>query len=184
MKLWRAAMIGAALTAGVLAWRLRPEAHRQQQSTPLAREPRPVSWLASWAPDQPTSLVGRVACYVWAGPLTAAGVLLGVLSGSTPTVRDGVLVFAEARGIGGRMLRWRGFAAATLGHTVIAAHRPSAALMRHELIHVRQAERWGPLFVPLYLAGLVRYGYRRNPFERAAFAAAASPRRDQPLSPA
>jgi hypothetical protein len=29
------------------------------------------------------------------------------------------------------------------------------------------------LFVPLYLAGLLRYGYRRNPFERAAYDAAA-----------
>ena len=82
---------------------------------------------------------------------------------------------AEARGLGGRMLRWRGFAAATLGHTVLTARAPTERLLRHELVHVRQAERWGPLFVPLYLAGLLRYGYRRNPFERAAYAAAAGP---------
>ena len=53
-----------------------------------------------------------------------------------------------------------------LGHVVLA--RDQAALDRtrsHERVHVRQAERWGPLFVPAYLlvAGwlLVR---RRDPY--------------------
>ncbi|MBW3605062.1 MAG: hypothetical protein KY460_09160 [Actinobacteria bacterium] len=113
--------------------------------------------------------MGRIAGYVWAAPLTVAGMLLGSLSGTTPEVRDGVLLFVGAGGVAGWMLRWRGFSAATLGHVIVAAGHPDAALLRHELVHVRQAERWGPLFVPLYLAGLLRYGYRHNPFERAAY---------------
>jgi hypothetical protein len=66
--------------------------------------------------------------------------------------------------------------AMTLGHTVIG--RTTAALdlsRRHELVHVRQYERWGPLFIPAYLicslwlrlAG--RDAYRDNPFEVEAF---------------
>lgn len=64
----------------------------------------------------------------------------------------------------------------TLGHVVIG--QTSAALdiaRRHELVHVRQYERWGPLFLPLYGAFSLalwlrgRDAYRENPFEREAF---------------
>jgi hypothetical protein len=46
----------------------------------------------------------------------------------------------------------------------------------HELVHVRQYERWGVLFIPAYLlCSLVlwltgRDPYRDNPFEREAYA--------------
>jgi hypothetical protein len=80
-------------------------------------------------------------------------------------------MFASARWLAGRMLRWRGFQAATLGHAVIALGQPDERLWRHELTHVRQSERLGPLFPLLYLAALARYGYRRSPFERAAYLA-------------
>jgi hypothetical protein len=65
-----------------------------------------------------------------------------------------------------------GAAAMTLGHVVLG--RDEAALDRtraHERVHVRQAERWGPLFVPAYLllaAWLVvrrRHPYLDHPFE-------------------
>jgi hypothetical protein len=164
--------VAAAATAAVLWWRLRPSA--STPPAPLA-EPPAIVRLASWAPAPPASPATRAAAYVWAAPLTAAGLLLGVLSRTPPRLHDGVVRFDDARGLGGRMLRWRGFAAATLGHVIIAAGTPGDQLLRHELVHVRQAERWGPLFVPAYLAGLVRYGYRRNPFERAAYAAADGP---------
>jgi hypothetical protein len=45
----------------------------------------------------------------------------------------------------------------------------------HERVHVRQYERWGPLFLPSYLfLSLYMYlrgcdPYRDNPFEREAF---------------
>lgn len=158
-----AAAIGLA-AAGVLLWRLRPST---ADDAPIA-EPAAVARLAAWSPSAPAAPLGRVGAYVWAAPLTAAGVLLGAASGKRPRVRDGVLLFADAGGLAGRMLRWRGFQAATLGHAVIAIGQPGPTLFRHELTHVRQAERFGPFFVPLYLAALIRYGYRRNPFERAA----------------
>ena len=64
----------------------------------------------------------------------------------------------------------------TLGHVVLG--RSAAALdlsQAHELVHVRQYERWGPLFIPAYLlCALVLHvrgkdGYRDNPFEREAY---------------
>ncbi len=55
---------------------------------------------------------------------------------------------------------WRrpgGAAALTLGHVVFALDRYHAARTRvHERVHVRQYERWGPLFLPAYgLASLM-----------------------------
>lgn len=170
-RLRSVAIVAGLAAAGVLLWRLRPDATKTPDTVDVD-EPAAVARLAAWAPSPPATPLSRLAGYVWASPLTAAGLLLAALSGTAPQVRDGVLVFAPARGLGGRMLRWRGFSAATLGHVIIAAERPSPRLLRHEMTHVRQAERWGPLFAPLYLAGLLRYGYRRNPFERAAYAAA------------
>jgi hypothetical protein len=55
-----------------------------------------------------------------------------------------------------------------------AAGDPSA-VRAHEQVHVRQYERWGPLFVPAYLlSSLVellrgRRPYRDNWFEREAY---------------
>lgn len=67
--------------------------------------------------------------------------------------------------------------AMTLGHTVIG--QTAAALdltRRHELVHVRQYEHWGPFFIPAYLLCSLwqwlrgRDPYRDNPFEVEAFA--------------
>ena len=66
----------------------------------------------------------------------------------------------------------------TLGHCVLG-RTPSDLdrSRRHELVHVAQYERWGPLFVPAYLVCSVwlwlrgRDSYRDNPFEVEAYAA-------------
>jgi hypothetical protein len=69
-----------------------------------------------------------------------------------------------------------GAAALTLGHIVIGQDRRALEMTRrHERVHVRQCERWGPLFVPAYLIAsvwmLARGGdiYLDNPFEAEAF---------------
>lgn len=160
--------VTAAAAAGVLLWRLRPDA--AQGEAPVD-EPEVVSRLAAWAPAPPSGVLTRLSAYLWAAPLTAAGLLVGAVSKTAPRLHEGVLLFTDARGLAGQMLRWRGFKAATLGHVIVALDEPSEQLLVHELTHVRQAERLGPLFAPLYLAGLVKYGYRHNPFERAAYLA-------------
>ncbi len=72
-----------------------------------------------------------------------------------------------------------GIMAMTLGHTIVG--RDAAALdfaRAHELVHVGQYERWGPLFIPAYLACSAAIwfrggdAYRDNPFERQAYAIA------------
>ena len=123
----------------------------------------------------------RWAAYVWAGPTSLLG--LTAIAVTAPSVRvvAGVL---EAQGPGvARLLDLLSprlaVLAMTLGHVVIA--RDATALdetRAHERVHVRQAECWGPGFVPAYLlASAVAWAtggdaYADNPFERAAWAAA------------
>jgi hypothetical protein len=124
----------------------------------------------------------RLLRYLWAAPTTAIGLLfvpLALLSGGRVQVVDGVLEV-----YGGlchfclrRCTLLRGGASAlTLGHVVLGRDRTCLHVTRrHERIHVRQAERWGPLFVPAYLVASVvawlRGGnpYRDNRFEREAY---------------
>ena len=118
--------------------------------------------------------------YAWASPTTAVGmvfVLLALASGGRARAAAGVI---EAHGGAvTRGLRWLGVRAMTLGHVVLGLDPLALRLTRaHERIHVRQCERWGPLFLPAYLlASLVaaargRHYYRDNAFERQAFAEA------------
>jgi hypothetical protein len=76
-----------------------------------------------------------------------------------------------------RRLGWR-YRAITFGHVILAVDELDPETMRHELVHVRQYERWGPLFIPAYLFASARarlrggHAYRDNPFEVAARAGA------------
>ena len=70
----------------------------------------------------------------------------------------------------------KGAMALTLGHMVLGQTDAALDISRqHELVHVRQFERWGPLMGPAYLGcSLVlwlmrRRPYHDNPFERQAF---------------
>lgn len=120
---------------------------------------------------------------VWAAPMTLVGLVVGAAAGVRPRRRDGVLLFAPARGLTGALIRRGGYAATGLGHVVVAVEEPSPALMAHELVHVRQAERLGPFLAPAYLALLAVHGYSRHPMERAARLAASAaghPRRSAP----
>jgi hypothetical protein len=109
--------------------------------------------------------------YVWAAPNSLVGLVGGLTTRRRPVRWRGVLLFEDAAGGLARFLRWRGFTAITLGHVIVANRRLDDRLLAHELAHVAQHERWGPLYYPAYLLGSVR-GYRRNPFERAARGAA------------
>ena len=118
--------------------------------------------------------------YLWATPATLLGFALALLSGSRISLHTGVL---EAEG---RLLGWGlthltllrgGVSAITFGHIVLGRSRAALDSTRaHERVHVRQYERWGPLFIPLYLTGSLwaavcgRHPYFDNPFEREAMA--------------
>jgi hypothetical protein len=115
--------------------------------------------------------------YLWASPVSVPAAALALLAragGGRIAFRDGVL--EASGGLLAPLLR-RGYpplsiAAITLGHVVLAQSVADLERTRiHERAHVRQFERWGPIFPALYLgASLVarmRGGdaYRDNRFE-------------------
>ena len=124
----------------------------------------------------------RVLLYLWALPTTLVGLVflpLAVISGGGYQVVDGVL---EIHGGFVEFVLRRctlldgGASAMTLGHVVLGRDVLLLELTRpHERVHVRQCERWGPLFLPAYLVGcLIAFArggrmYRDNPFEREAY---------------
>jgi hypothetical protein len=141
------------------------------------------------APECVMLTATRLLRYLWAVPYTLVGLLLGsvaVLFGGTMRRHHGVVeVFGGRLGsVLARLPQPFAFSAMTLGHVILAVDRSALAqLRRHEHVHVRQYERWGPLFVPAYLlSSLVqllrgRNPYRENHFERQAYAAAPTRRR-------
>ena len=125
--------------------------------------------------------LARIACIAWVLPNTLLGMAvgtLGLLTGGGLQYRRGALEFY------GGAVRWilrlgppGGFASAmTLGHSILGQDQNCLDLCRdHEHVHVRQYERWGPLFLPAYLLCSLwlrvrgRRAYRDNPFERQAY---------------
>ena len=72
------------------------------------------------------------------------------------------------RGLAHLVLTRRGYVAITFGRVVVFAHAPTDALWRHELRHVRQYERIGLAFLPLYLRLYAKHGYAAHPLEQDA----------------
>jgi hypothetical protein len=124
--------------------------------------------------------------YAWAAPCSAVGLVLGLvgcLFGASMRVRSGALEFGGglAGELASRLPASFGFSAITFGHVILGVdHGTLAAVRAHEQVHVRQYERWGPLFVPAYLlSSLVQLMQGRDPyldnrFEREARAKAPS----------
>lgn len=116
---------------------------------------------------------------VWAFPWTLLGLgvgLLGLATGGWCRRRGRVVEF---HGGGVTWLLERAPvrpSAMTLGHTVLGRTPEMLDRAReHELVHVRQYERWGLLFVPAYLLASLgvwlqgKHAYYDNPFEREAY---------------
>lgn len=121
-------------------------------------------------------LAGRIVVYAWAAPTTCVGLTAGALTlctGGRVHRIGGTLEFHG--GFALWLARRVGFAAMTLGHVIIGRDPECLASCRaHELVHVRQVERWGPLFLPAYVAASAwewargRHYYFDNYFERDA----------------
>src|SRR5262245_41486730 len=125
--------------------------------------------------------IPTVARYAWALPATLVGLLLSLLAlaiGAKGRVVDGAIEIG-----GGRIARCLlllprccRFGAITFGHVILGVDHATLARCRfHEHVHVRQYERWGVLFFPLYVSSSVvqiargRDPYLNNSFEREAF---------------
>lgn len=113
---------------------------------------------------RPLDLLG----FVWSLPNTLLGLALGALTFQTPRILGGAIVFDRtARGVTWLLARMHR-TAMTVGFVILSARPLEGRLLTHERHHVRQSMVWGPLFVPVYLALAVPFGYRRHPMERAA----------------
>ena len=126
-------------------------------------------------------MANRLLAMLWASPYTLLGLALGLLglcTGGRARVRGGAIEFY------GGGVKWllqqfffgQGTMAFTLGHTIFGQTAAALDISRdHEMVHVRQFERWGPLMGPAYLGCSLllwlmgRRPYRDNPFERQAF---------------
>jgi hypothetical protein len=127
------------------------------------------------------NVLRRVLVVVWASPYTFLGLFLGVIglcTGGHARVRVRVIEFygGGVKWLLQRFPHGQFTLAITLGHTILGQTEASLDISRrHELIHVRQFERWGPLMGPAYLGcSLVLWVMRRrpyddNPFEREAY---------------
>jgi len=134
-----------------------------------APTPQWAGRLATWVPPRPATPRARLLTTVWAAPMSLAGLLIGAAAGVRPRLLpEGVVLFAPAAGLTGRIIRARGFSAAAFGHVIVSVTEPAPALLAHELVHVRQAERLGAFMAPVYLGLLARFGYRDHPLEMAA----------------
>jgi hypothetical protein len=123
----------------------------------------------------------RLLAMLWASPYTLLGLVLGgvgLCTGGRARIRGSAVEFY------GGGVKWllqqfffgKGAMAFTLGHTIFGQTDAALDIARsHEMVHVRQFERWGPLMGPAYLGcSLVlwlkgRRPYRDNPFEREAY---------------
>lgn len=123
----------------------------------------------------------RLLAVVWASPYTLLGLFLGTLglcTGGHARVRGHVIDFygGGVKWLVHRFPNGQFTMAFTLGHTILGPTDAALDISRdHELVHVRQFERWGPLMGPAYLGcSLVLWlirgrSYRDNPFERQAY---------------
>ena len=109
-------------------------------------------------------------CRVWASPVSLLGLVLAATFEKRWVTRG--IVLAEGADWPLK-LGWR-YRAITLGHVVLAVDELEPAVVEHEVVHVRQFERWGPLMLLLYpLASMGAalsggHHYRDNLFERQA----------------
>ena len=127
------------------------------------------------------TLLTRLFLLIWVSPNSLVGLLIGLSglsTGGKVQLHRGCLEFSG--GVIGWLLQRLppgGVLAMTLGHTIVGQSESGLAVARdHEQVHVRQYERWGPLFIPAYLSCSVllwmqeRDYYRENPFEIEAYA--------------
>ncbi len=118
---------------------------------------------------------------IWASPYTLLGLCLGLIglcTGGRARIRGHVIEFygGGVKWLLQRFPSGQFTLAFVLGHTVLGQTDAALDISRdHELIHVRQFERWGPLMGPAYLGcSLIlwlmgRRPYHDNPFEREAY---------------
>lgn len=137
-------------------------------------------------------MIHSLVRYAWASPASAVGLLLLLVArvaGATVATLDGTIEVGGGRIalLIARLPHCMRFNAITFGHVILGIdHEVLAQCRMHERVHVRQYERWGILFFPLYLGSSLleflrgRDPYWNNYFERQACEEAGTARADAP----
>jgi hypothetical protein len=124
-----------------------------------------------------TTAAWRAAGLIWAAPCSLPGLIIASLfllcGGSARRVAGTLEVtLGHCEAARPRVARLLPFRAIALGHVILAVGRAELEQLRaHELIHVRQYERWGIVFFIAYAASGVwqllngRHAYWHNHFE-------------------
>ncbi|RYF29112.1 MAG: hypothetical protein EOO23_07110 [Comamonadaceae bacterium] len=122
---------------------------------------------------------------LWASPCSAVGIVLAgvpLLAGGRARWSSGALevTYRESEADCGRLARKLAFRGIVFGHVILAVTRSELlSIGPHERVHVRQYERWGPLFFFAYGASSIwqllrgRSAYWDNHFEIEARARSA-----------
>lgn len=121
-----------------------------------------------------------VASVAWAAPYSVFGIfvgLIGCLTGGSVQRRGCALEFyGGATNVFLKYICGPWVSAITFGHTILGQNPELLSQCReHEWVHVRQYQRWGPLFGPAYLISSIivwcqgKRAYRDNHFEREAY---------------
>ena len=119
--------------------------------------------------------------YLWVFPVTLIGLLA---AGLTAITGGSVQLIRGAIEASGGFAEWiivytlrRKVSCMTVGHVILGLDKDNLARARsHEHVHIRQYEKWGLLFIPLYLGSSLlarlqgKRCYRDNIFEREAYA--------------
>ncbi|MGO9113589.1 MAG: hypothetical protein ACLP9L_30525, partial [Thermoguttaceae bacterium] len=98
-----------------------------------------------------------ILAIIWASPYTLLGLLFGILglcTGGHARIRGRVIEFygGGVKWLLHRFPNGQFTLTFTLGHTVLGQTDAALDISRdHEMVHVRQFERWGPLMEPAYL---------------------------------
>ncbi len=123
----------------------------------------------------------KIAVIAWASPYSIIGLLIGctgVIFGGRVRIVGPAIEFYDGgiKWFVHRLPHGQFTLALTLGHIILGQTDAALAIARrHEVVHVAQYERWGPLMLPAYLIAscYVYYTgkrfYRDNPFEREAY---------------
>lgn len=140
-------------------------------TSPISNSPIPKYLRVAW----------KVLLVIWVSPYSLLGICIGavgMLDGGYGRFRDGAFEFyggGTARFVR-RLPTGPTTAGFTLGHVILGQTGEGLQLVgKHERVHVRQFERWGPLMGPAYLGAsawmwlLGRDAYRDNPFEVEAY---------------
>ncbi|MEX0705787.1 MAG: hypothetical protein WD041_04145, partial [Nitriliruptoraceae bacterium] len=100
--------------------------------------------MSEWVPHVPRTPRGRTLAKIWSAPISGLGLAVALAGGRFPRHDDSLDCWV-VRGVGGpsrRALRWIGADANTIGRVVVCTgDTPSASLLAHEAVHVRQFER-------------------------------------------